>query len=117
MKVYMQRSSVSIGDDVYAPHEKEFEVPDGTPIEWIVKNHISSGYLPLIAGGYATWSVFSNVPVAIIAQEWLEQKMFLTSMDKLDIQNGILRIYINYHAQINPDIVYKIFWGLQLRAS
>lgn len=117
MKLCLQRASVDMSDDIDAPHTKEFEVPDGISIERIVKNYIQSGYLPIIAGGYATWSVFSNIPIAIIAQEWLEPKMFFVPKNKLDIQNDTLRIYVNYHAQIIPDIVYKIFWGLQFTVS
>lgn len=118
MKVYIERTSVSMGDDMDAPYKKEFEIPDGTPIDWIVKNLISSGYLPLIAGGHATWSVFSNVPVAIVAQEWLDPKILpLLSMNKLDFRDSNLWIFVNYHAQINPDIVYKILWGLRLKVN
>jgi hypothetical protein len=107
-----------MNDDIDAPHKKEYEAPTGTPIEWMVKNLIGSGYLPMIEGGHATWSVFSNVPVAIVAQEWLDPQMFfLPSTDKLDFRNGNLWIYVNYHAQIKPDIVYGIFQGLRFRAG
>lgn len=117
MKVYLQRASVSMGDDVDAPHSKEFEVCDGISIERIIKDNIQSDYLPIVAGGYATWSVFSNIPIAIIAQEWLEPKTFFIPKNKLDIQDDTLRIFVNYHAQISPDIVYNIFRGLQFRVS
>jgi hypothetical protein len=117
MKIYLERASVSMNDDINAPHAKEFEAPEGISIERIIKNYISSGYLPLVAGGHATWSVFSNIPIAIIAQEWLEPKMFFTPMKQLDIQNDTIRLFVNYHAQTNPDTVYKVFWGLQLKAS
>ena len=117
MKVILQRASVAMGDDIDAPHTKEFEVPDGISVERIIKDYIRCGYLPIIAGGHATWSVFSNIPLAIIAQEWIEPKTFFIPKNQLDIQNDTLRLYVNYHAQISPDTVYKIFWGLQLRVS
>jgi hypothetical protein len=118
MKICLQRASVSIGDDTDAPHIKELEVNDNTPIEETIKKIVHSGYLPKISGGKATWTVFSNVPIAVIAKQWQEPQMFsLISSQELDIQNKVLRLFFNYHAQFDPDIVYEIFEGLQLKVS
>jgi hypothetical protein len=33
-----------------------------------------------------------------------------------DWRKGTLWLYFNYHAQIDPDLVYRVFWGTRLRA-
>src|SRR5690606_2565541 len=87
MKIYVSRSSVAAGDDVNAPNSESLSVPDGTDLREIVQGIAASGYLPRIAGGQATWSVTSNVLVAVVAQQWTEPRMFvldLMNFDELD---------------------------------
>ena len=118
MNVYVSRGSVAAGDDVDAPNSDSFAVPDGTPLEEIVGGIAKSGYLPQIAGGQASWSVTSNVPVAVVAQQWVQPRMFflLRGMKELDSRDGVLRLYFNYHAQVDPETVYEILWGFRLNA-
>lgn len=121
MKVYISRSSVAMGDDINAPNADTVTVPDDTPLEQIIKGIAQSGYLPRIAGGHATWSVTSNVPLAVVAQEWSEPRMlpFATmrkDLAELDHKQGALRLNFNYHAQIDPKTVYEMLWGFRLNA-
>jgi hypothetical protein len=118
MKVYVSRGSVAAGDDIDAPNSESISVPDGTPLEEIIGSIAKSGYLPSITGGQASWSVASNIPVAVVAQQWSEPRMFflLGGMKDLDNRDGIFRIYFNYHAQVDPEVVYKVLWGLRLNA-
>lgn len=117
MKIYVSRESVAAGDDVYAPNAKSLSVPDGTSLREIVRSIAQSGYLPQIAGNQATWSVTSNIPVAVVAQQWAEPRMLdPLSLDELDCNDGVLRLYFNYHAQIDPETIYKVFRGFRLNA-
>ena len=118
MKVYVSRSSVAAGDDVDAPNSHSLSVPDGTPLATIIGGIVQSGYLPRISGGQASWSVTSNLPLAVVAQQWSEPRMLasLVRPEDLDNEHGILRLYFNYHTQIDPEIVYKVFWGFRLNA-
>jgi len=119
MKLYVTRESVCAGDDVDAPHQITLSVPDKYTLEDIARAIQRAGYLPTIQGGKATWSVVSGVPIAVMAQQWSEPKM-LTSLDlvrkELDLSGSTIRVHVNYHAQIDPDIVYEILWGLRLKA-
>jgi hypothetical protein len=76
-----------------------------------------SGYLPRIAGGKATWSIASNIPVAVLAQQWTEPRVFTHAPGELDASEGVLRLHFNYHAQMDPQVAYETLWGLQLNAS
>lgn len=117
MKILASRASVAAGDDVEAPHMREFIFKEGTSLINALE-HIRRDYLPRIAGGEATWSVCSNVPVAIIAQQWNEPKMMLFPSDNykvLDMEDGFLKIHFNYHAQVDPNVVLKIFFGFRLK--
>jgi len=40
----------------------------------------------------------------------------LMNFDELDRSNGVLRLNFNYHGQIDPETVCKVFWGFRLSA-
>jgi hypothetical protein len=51
---------------------------------------VGSGYLASIAGGYASWVVMSNIPIAVVAQQWPAARMLTLSrsdQDKTDPAN------------------------------
>jgi hypothetical protein len=57
------------------------------------------------------------VPLAVIAQQWTEPKtFFILSTKILDIQSGILRLHFNYHAQVDPELTYKILRDFNLKS-
>jgi hypothetical protein len=118
MKVYVSRGSVAAGDDIDAPNAESISVPDGTPLEEIIGGIAKSGYLPRITGGQASWSVTSNIPIAVVAQQWSVPRLFFLPGGTKDLDNkdGALRLYFNYHAQVEPEVVYKVLWGLRLNA-
>ena len=43
-------------------------VPDEMPVIEIIAKVAKSGFLAKIAGGQATWSAVSGIPIAVIAQ-------------------------------------------------
>jgi hypothetical protein len=117
VNVYLSRDSVCAGDDSDAPHPKQIVVADGASIEDILSGVSRSGYLPSIAGGRATWSASSNVPLGVLAQEWEKPKLFFPDFeDLLDVDDKTLRIHFSYHTQIDPDIVYEVLNQLTLKA-
>lgn len=120
MRLYATRSSVAAGDDADAPHGKVFTFADGTTLQDALIQIQMARYLPSISGGKATWSVASNRPVAVIAQQWAQPKMLVPLPDKvreLEWQEGTLRLHFNYHAQIDPESVYRVLWGYRLNAT
>jgi hypothetical protein len=119
MKIYLTRSSVCAADDLEPPHQRELKLPDSDSLEQILVAVIKSNYLPKISGGYATWSVTSAIPVAVMAQQWTEPRMLFLlpkDLENLDCMNGVLRLHFNYHAQIEPETVLKVLRELRLRA-
>jgi len=110
MKIILTRGSVCQGDDVDAPHSIVIKTKACRNIENIISEIISSGYLPKISGGKATWSAVSDGTLAVIAQEWKKPKILsLLSVDQLDYDSqGRLKIHFNYHTQINPNIVFEV---------
>jgi hypothetical protein len=119
MNLYVTRESVAAGDDADAPHARTFALAEAASLETALAAVISAGYLPSIRGGLATWSVTSNIPLAVIAQQWPAPRMlFLTTreLEVLDRSSGTLRLHFNYHAQIDPEIVLNVLRELHLRA-
>jgi len=118
MKFHLTRESVCAGDDVDAPHRATLSVPDDFTLEDIARVIWQARHLPKIQGGRATWSVASSVPIAVIAEQWQEPKT-VTSLDFvkdcLDISDGAIHVHVNYHAQLDPDIVWEVLRGLRLQ--
>jgi hypothetical protein len=117
MNVIVTRSSVSAGDDVEAPHNREFTFADGKPILDVVRTIADSGYLASIAGGQATWSAASGCLLAVVAQQEREPRpiaMHPVSLDRLDVRGDSIHIHFNYHQQIDPEIVFNVLRGLRL---
>jgi hypothetical protein len=111
MKVRMTRDSVCAGDDLDSPHLHEIAVPEGSSVEQIIETIAKSKYLVSISEGKATWSVASGIPVAVIAQQWHKPKMlcsFPYRLVDLDFADGVLKCHINYHAQMEPGIVFEV---------
>ncbi len=108
MKILLTRASVAMGDDVDAPHPAEFTVPDTTSIATIIETVFRSNYLAAIAGGKATWSAISTIPLAVLAQQWILPKLLLPipPLSALDFSDNALALYFHYHAQQDPDLVY-----------
>jgi hypothetical protein len=108
MKIIATRDSVAMGDDINAPHSKNFEFSDDLPILDVLLAILRSGYLASIQGGKATWSAHSNIPLAVLAQQWDCLKSLISEpITDLDVRNSILHIHFSYHCQVDPEIFYK----------
>ena len=119
MRLYVTRDSVAAMDDLLAPHTLKIAGPATQHVGAAIKEVLAARYLPHIEGGKATWSVVSNKPIAIVAEQWAEPRLVdrhATSYEGLDIRNGTLRLHFNYHAQLDPEIVWDVLWRLRLTA-
>jgi hypothetical protein len=111
MKIQLTRDSVAMGDDCYAPHPHTIDLPENATIIEIIDAITSSSYLANISGGKASWSVVSHNPIAVIAQQWSKAKIlpqFNHSLDSLLKDADGYKLHINYHAQLDPDIVFSV---------
>lgn len=102
LKIRITRDSVAAGDDYDAPHEKVLSLRDGSTLINVLREVWSVGYLPLIAGGRATWVVEASEPLAVIAQEWPKPR-FLSAV--LRLPSVPLSIHFAYLAQESPEQV------------
>ncbi len=119
MKLYVTRGSVAAADDVHAPHLLRIGGPPTEHVGAAIQKVLATGYLPQIQGGEATWSVVSNRPIAVVAQQWAEARLLHShesSYEGLDVRSGKLRLHFNYHAQLDPEIVWRVLWGFRLTA-
>ena len=111
MRLVVTRDSVAAGDDVDAPHLEEMDAPVGSDASEAVLLITRTGYLPPISGGRATWSIVSNLPIAVIAQQWSEPRMLSSIPEKLGNlkhEGDALRLHVNYHAQQDPEVVFEV---------
>ncbi|WP_458062208.1 hypothetical protein [Paraburkholderia strydomiana] len=120
MRVYASRASVAAGDDCDAPHGRTFDVADDSIIESVIAVIVSSGYLPTIAGGQATWSVSSLVPLAVVSQGNVAPVILpaaqLINPTNLDMRGGELHLHFSYHTQLASATVGQVLGALNLRA-
>ncbi|TGD82970.1 hypothetical protein [Hymenobacter wooponensis] len=120
MTISLTRDSVAAGDDANAPHTYRFIVPDHTSVAEILRLILAQSYLATISGGKATWSVESGRPVAVVAQQWTEAKLLCwqaPTLTHLDFAANTLYLHFNYHAQIEPEVVYQVLSRLKLASS
>ena len=119
MKVYATRDSVAAGDDVDAPHERVFSFPDSLSPLQVISRIVADGYLAKIAGGKATWSAVSGIPLAVVAQQWSEPRGVPwrdLPVSELEQRNDMYCIHFNYHVQLDPELVLQTLKELKLRA-
>ena len=116
MKVVATRHDVHPGDD---PTLLEFTINEDSPAQDVIRRAADPGWLATIVGGKATWSVVSDGPLAVVAQQWSEPRYLPFLEDKwvkAVRRDGALRLHFNYHAQLSPDDVYRMLWGMNFRA-
>ena len=119
MKILLTRESVAMGDDADAPHHCEMTSADDVSLPVIIKAILQSKYLASIAGGQATWTVMSSIPIAIVAQQWAEPKMLMPvpSLSSLNFSSNTLSIHFAYHVQQDPNWVYEKFQRVHTKHS
>lgn len=109
MKVHVTRDSVCQADDVDAPHARQFTFPYGSSTQEFLSKIVKSGYLASIDGGYASWVVISNIPIAVVAQQWPAARLLTLSLndqEKTDRANGEITLHFEYHQQADPEAIY-----------
>ena len=119
MKVCVTRDSVAAADDVHAPHKRMYSFADSlSPLE-VLTRFVADGYLAKIAGGKATWSAVSGLPLAVVAKQWGEPRGVAwrePPWSELEQRDGMYRIHFNYHVQRDPEAVLAILKELRLHA-
>jgi hypothetical protein len=116
MRVIATREDVHPGDE---PRPLAFEIADTASPEEVLRRCVDFTWLPAIQGGRATWSIASNELLAVLAYEWPDLKplpLLSERMRTADRRGGALHLHFNYHGQIDPEIVYRVLWGLRLRS-
>ncbi len=119
VRAYVTRESVCAADDIDPPHLKRFYLPDDWTWESLIHHVWRSSELPRIAGGKATWALSSNIPLAVVAQEWQEPSIFFrveSDRKRLDISDNEIRLHWSYFAQRDPSVVMEVLRELRLRA-
>ncbi len=114
MKVIMTRDSVCAADDIDAPHTKIFTLPNDATADELARE--AQRRLPLIVGGDATWSLVNGIPVAVMAQQWREPEILPRRAFDLAPrrpQDDAVTIHLNYHAQLDPEVVLKVLKELK----
>ena len=106
MKLEITRDSVAIGDDIDAPHFREFAIDENATSLDLARQILGMRYLANVGIGEATWSVSTDIPIAIIAQQWEEPKLVSSvnsTVKELAKGGDLLKVHINYHCQEDPD--------------
>src|SRR5262245_287560 len=111
MRAYVTRESVSAADDLEAPHALRLYIPDDWTWESLVHHVWQGSALPSIAGGKATWALSSNLPLAVVAQEWHEPSLLFrldSDLGRIDISEQEVRLHWSYFAQLDPAFVLQV---------
>jgi len=106
----LTRESVSMADDAF-DHTIIIEIDRNWKISEILTHILKLQFLPKINGGKATWSVATNKPIAVIAQQWeLPELICEEDYPNKDTKAYMPaeRLHFNYHAQQQPEIVLSV---------
>jgi hypothetical protein len=120
MQLIVSRDSVCAGDDGDAPHHRRFALGAGASVEDALAAVAAARYLPSIAGGMATWSAASGIPLAVLAQQWPAPRLlpqFAHQRHRLDRDDACLRLHFSYYAQRDPEQVFDVLARLRLHAE
>ena len=117
MKLVVSRDSVCAGDDADAPHVCDLSLPDDATLEDMARAVQQARFLPGIQGGKATWSVVSDVPLAVVAEQWSSPRMVCpeAAEERPDVSEGVVHLHVNYHAQMDPETVLEVLSNLRLK--
>ncbi|MBO3272491.1 hypothetical protein [Hymenobacter defluvii] len=101
MNVHLTRDSVAMSDDVDAPYDFRFVVPDNTSLVSLLYIVRQLSYLATIAGGKATWvASVDGKAVAVLAQQWQEPVFLSTPV--LDFN---VALHFEYYQQQDPQAI------------
>lgn len=112
-RLTIQRTSVSLPDDIDAPHLLSIELLD-EPLRQTLARLIELPYLPEIAGREGTWIVETNETprrsLAVVAQQWSAPRLLIA--DSVAIQDVVdlsttPHIWFTYAGQTDPDELYR----------
>ena len=73
MEVIMNRDSVGLADDVYAPHEETFVLPDGATLAQLAGHIARSSYLPMPSGTWG-WTIETGDAVVAVRKGFLRRR-------------------------------------------
>ncbi|SDR79460.1 hypothetical protein [Winogradskyella sediminis] len=120
-KIKLTRDNVTLGDDVNAPHFLEIEIAPNWTITEIIKYILNINYLPKISGGYATWSVAIEEPIAVLTQKKHKEPLLLCFPDyPYDGTQGFVKIehvHFNYHAQKKAHEVFEVLSRFKIKTD
>ena len=118
-KINLTRESVSMADDINAPHFLNIEIHPIWTISEILKHILKLNYIPKVSGGKATWSVSINEPIAVLSQENFENPMLicLTEYPYQETSGfvNIENIHFNYHSQKRPEEVLEVLRNFRIK--
>jgi hypothetical protein len=107
----VERDSVCAGDDVDAPHAKQFAFRGGDTLADALSAIVGDGYLANISGGKATWIVeAAGKPVAVVAQQWESAEFLIDSATLLTdciTPEAPKAIFFRYWCQVDPAVVFE----------
>ena len=102
------RCSVCASDDCDAPHILQIEVSGKTPLKLVVDHVISSGYLPRIDEGRASWVIKTAKPIGVIAQQWPTARYWVDANASVqDFFHFTRTLHFSYEVQKDPEILFQ----------
>ncbi|QIO08085.1 hypothetical protein [Acinetobacter lanii] len=115
IEVVIQRDSVSMGDDIQAPHAYRVWISSQTTIEACCTELNLHLYLPKIVTGEAVWTVENaqGDAMLLIAQQWADLYYFVPQHSLLlehlifDETHQAYTLYLRYHMQIDPQLLIQ----------
>ena len=97
--IKVERDSVCMGDDIDAPHEYKFNLPEEATLNQLFDHLAKKSYLASVAGKNHSWEAAVNNKIAALfkgnSKTPEPSKMLSTKISKL-AQNGTINVNFKY---------------------
>lgn len=102
-EIVMTRDSVCMADDVDAPHERSFRLPDGGSLEDLAHMVALSSYLPMPSDAWG-WTIEAQSASVAIRKRGLHQLVESVAGDpaSMTLTSG-LRLFASYTKAMRPE--------------
>lgn len=105
MLIKVDRHSVAAGDDA-DPHMQNFDLPGDTSLADVVSHVVTTGYLPGITGGEATWILKAGRVLGVVAQQWNAPRFLVDATQPIrdfGADHETVSLLFDYRAQNDPE--------------
>lgn len=112
--IHVERDSVCMGNDVYAPHRQSYELQGFQSIKQIVDYTAKNYRLASVSATDIAWVLMAAEALAVFSPVWPEPSLLVKGDDAVSrfMENGpVLNLYFAYIMNCDHEQIYQTLKG------